>query len=347
MEKLEKYEDKIPHKKKLIRAIEIGMRHMDRIMLPQSAAEMTYFILLSIIPIILVIANIIPMLPIATDQVLSIVQEVIPADVYNVLEPTLMGYLEGGSGGAISIGLITALFSASRIVSILNRSLDEIYGTVDKRNFVLERIVSFLIMLGIIALAGLAFFVFIFGEAILGFVQDLLGLDFTFMNIFMIFRWVIVLVLFPLIFLIIYHVLPSHHLELKYSLPGAIFAAIGSIILSEFYTLILRLFGGDAVGNATFGAVIALMLFLYIANMITFIGAMINTFIFEWVNEESVEVYEHDMHRKEQLENTKWKGYPDSNKTLILRHKLYKTDYLKSLNSESDDKVEMNKLPDE
>ena len=167
------------------------------------------------------------------------------------------------------------------------------------------------------------------------------------MNIFMIFRWVIVLVLFPLIFLIIYHVLPSHHLELKYSLPGAIFAAVASIILSEFYTLILRLFGGDAVGNATFGAVIALMLFLYIANMITFIGAMINTFIFEWVNEESVEVYEHDMHRKEQLENTKWKGYPDSNKTLILRHKLYKTDYLKSLNNDSDDKVEMNKLPDE
>lgn len=332
MEKLEKFEQKIPHKEKIIEAIRIGMRHMDRIVLPQSAAEMTYFILLSIVPIILVIANIIPMLPLATSEVLGIAQEIIPPDVYSVIEPTLTGYLDGGSGGAISIGLLTALFSASKIVSILSRTLDEIYASAERRNFVLDRIVSLLIMIVIISLTGLALFVFIFGEHILLFIEGLIGFEITFMNLFMVLRWLIVAILFPLIFVIIYHVLPNHNMKVKYSIPGAIFSSVGLILLSEFFTLYLRLAGGDAVANATFGAVIVLMLFLYFTNMIIFIGGMVNTFIFEWRNKESVEEYEHAFHRQEQLADSNWKGYPDEDKTLVLKRKLYKTDYLKTLN---------------
>ncbi len=346
MEKIEEVEKKVPFKDKIVRAVRIGMRHMERIQLPSGAAEMTYFILLSIVPIILVIANIIPMLPMETGQVLSVAQEAIPSDVYSVIEPTLTGYLEGGSGGAISFGLITALFSASKIVSIMRRLLDDIYASADSQNFILDRIVSMLIMLVIIALTGIALFIFIFGEQILLFVESMLGLELAFMNLFLILRWVVVALLFPLIFIIIYHVLPNHNLPFKYSIPGAIFASIGAILLSEFFSLYLSLAGGDAVANATFGAVIALMLFLFLANMIVFIGAMINTFVFEWKNDTTVEEYERAIHRKEQLEDSNWKGYPNSNNTLILKRKLYRTDYLKRLNQTEDNTVVVTKLSD-
>lgn len=346
MEKIEELEKKVPFKEKIIKAIRIGNRHMDRVMLPSGAAEMTYFILLSIVPIILVIANIIPMLPMETAEVLSIAQELIPQDVYNVIEPTLTGYLEGGSGGAISIGLITALFSASKIVSILRRLLDDIYASAEKQNFVVDRIVSLLIMLVIIFLTGIALFIFIFGEQILLFGQNLIGVQVPFMDLFMVLRWVIVAVLFPVIFIVIYHVLPNHNLPFKYSIPGAIFASIGAILLSQFFTLYLRVAGGDAVANATFGAVIALMLFLYFANMIVFIGAMLNTFIFEWKTQQSVEEYERSILRQEQLEDSNWKGYPEEDKTLFMKRKLYKGKYLRQVNQTANEDVKVTKLTD-
>lgn len=346
MEKIEELEKKVPHKDKIVKAIRIGMRHMDRIMLPSGAAEMTYFILLSIVPIILVIANVIPMLPMETAQVLTIAQDLIPQDVYSVIEPTLTGYLEGGSGGAISIGLITALFSASKIVSIMRRLLDDIYGAAETQNFFLDRAVSILIMIIIIGLTGLALFIFIFGESILTFIQGLVGIDIPFMSVFMVLRWVIVAVTFPLIFIVIYHVLPNHNLPIKYSLPGAIFASVGSILLSQFFSLYLRFAGGDAVANATFGAVIALMLFLYLANMIVFIGAMVNTFIFEWVNHQSVEEYERRILRSEQLADSNWKGYPEAENTLFLKRKLYKGNYLKAINQNESEHVKVTRLED-
>lgn len=344
MQKIEEIEKKIPKREKIVRAIRIGMRHLDRIMLPSGAAEMTYFILLSIVPIILVIANIIPMLPVETNQVLSIAQQAIPADVYGVIEPTLTGYLEGGSGGAISIGLITALFSASKIVSIMRRILDEIYASEDTDNFVLDRIISLLIMLAIIGLTGLALFIFIFGEQILLFIEGFIGLEIPFMNVFMILRWVVVALLFPLIFIIVYHVLPNHNHNWKSAIPGAIFASIGFILLSQFFSSYLSIAGGDAVANATFGAIIALMLFLYLANMIIFIGAMINTYIFEWRNDTTVEAFERAVHRKEQLEDSNWKGYPDEERVLILKRKLYRADYLKQINKSDDQHVTVKKL---
>lgn len=346
MEKIEKIEKKIPHKDKLKRLIKIGMRHLGRINLPQSSAEMTYFILLSIVPIILVIANVIPMLPMQTDQVLGIAQQAIPTDVYGVIEPTLTSYLEGGSGGAISIGLITALFSASRIVSIMRRSLDEIYAAQESDNFIVDRIISLLIMLAIIALTGVALFFFIFGEHLLLFVKNIVGLDISFINVFMILRWVVVALLFPTIFLIIYHVLPNHNHKFKEAIPGAIFASIGAILLSQFFSLYLSLAGGDAVANATFGAVIALMLFLYLANMIVFIGAMINTFVFEWRSHESVEDYERAIRRKEQLKDSNWKGYPNSENVLILKRKLFKNNYLKEIHQDSHDTVTTETISD-
>lgn len=339
MQKVEEIEKKIPKKDKIKRLIDISMRHLDRINLPQSSAEMTYFILLSIVPIILVIANVIPMLPMQTDQVLNLAQQAIPADVYGVIEPTLTSYLEGGSGGAISIGLITALFSASKIVSIMRRSLDEIYGAQDTDNFVVDRIVSVLIMIAIIALTGAALFFFIFGEQILLFIGNIFGLDVGFINVFLVLRWVVVALLFPAIFLIIYHVLPNHNHNLTRAIPGSIFASVGAILLSQFFSLYLSVAGGDAVANATFGAVIALMLFLYLANMIVFIGAMLNTFIFEWRHHESVEEYERAIQREEQLQDANWKGYPDSDNVLILKRKLYKSSYLKELHQDNHDTV--------
>src|SRR5690554_3257147 len=102
---------------------------------------MAFFILLSLFPLLLVIANIIPLLPLETNEVLGLVADFVPQDIFNTIKPILEGYLENeGGGGFISFGLLTAIWSASKVITILRRVLDDVYGSVQKKNFIVGRI---------------------------------------------------------------------------------------------------------------------------------------------------------------------------------------------------------------
>jgi len=329
LEKAKKVEDKIPKKNLILKAYNIFMPNWNRASVTQGAAEMAYFILLSLIPILLVVANIIPLLPMETAEVLNLAQNIIPADIYSIIEPTLVGYLQSGSGGAITIGVIAAIWSASKIVTSLRNVLNEVYGAVDTQNFIISRILSMVIMLGIIIVIGLTIFLFIFGEQILLLVQSILGMQLPFISQFLALRWVVLMALLLGVFLIIYHFVPDHNLSFKYAVPGAIFSTVGSLLLSQFFSVYISFAGGDAAANATLGTFIILMLFLYLSSIILLIGGLLNVVVFEWQNNVSVVDYEKSLQKEEQLENTDWKGYPTEEDTVILRRKLFKVNTLK------------------
>lgn len=326
---MEKIDKKIPHKNKIVRFITIAQSNWERATINQSAAEMAYFVLLSLLPLLLVLANIIPLFPMDTAEVLELVQSAMPSDIYSVLEPTLESYLESASGGAISFGLLAALWSASKVITILRRVLDDVYGAVQKSNFVVARILSLVVMIAILAVIGLAIFVFVFGEQILLLVQQTLGFDIPFIQEFLLFRWVVLMAILLSVFVIVYRYVPNHSLTLKYSIPGAIFATIGWLALTQGFSLYVQYAGGDQLANATFGAFIALMLFLYFSSTIVLLGALINAMLFEWNNHQSVEQYEAERRRRKELEKSAWTGYPDENHTVILKRKLYKVNRLK------------------
>ncbi|WP_208560603.1 YihY/virulence factor BrkB family protein [Marinilactibacillus kalidii] len=340
MEKVEKYEDKIPHKKKLIRLINIFQSNWERADINQSAAGMAYFLLLSLLPILLVIANVIPLLPMATEDILNFMSEVIPQDIFNVLEPTLASYLESGSGGVISIGLLGAIWSASKVINILRKVLNDVYGATMQNNFIIARIISVFVMTGILIVIGLVVFLFVFGEQILTIIQDFVDLQLPFIDTFLIVRYIVLIAILFVVFFIVYRFVPNHNITVKYSFPGAIFSTVGWLILVQGFSLYLNVAGGDAVANATFGAFIALMLFLYLSSIIMLLGGLLNTIIFEWKNHKSVPEYESDLRREKQISDSEWTGYPDESDTVILKKAIYKVNRLKE---DELDKIKQNK----
>ncbi|WP_027108546.1 YihY/virulence factor BrkB family protein [Lacticigenium naphthae] len=321
-------------KDKAVRFIKISQASFTRAAVTQNAAEMAYFILLSLFPILLVVANIIPFFPIDPGEVLPYLQAALPGDIYNVLEPILLNYLESGSGGAISIGLVTSFWSASKIISITKRVLNQVYGAKETNNFLLARAMSFLIM-GLIFLAvAIVIGVFIFGEAILGFVENLIGINFPLIEQILSLKWFVLLVILIVLFTLVYNFVPSHHLKIKYALPGAVFATVGWILLSELFSVYLHFVGGDAVTNATFGTFIALMLFLYLSSIIVLLGAVVNTIHFEWKTGDSTVTFNQRQQRKQEVEESGQEMYP-KDQTYLLQRKLTKVNSLKEREREA------------
>lgn len=316
--------EKIPFSQHLVKLIAIVKSNWERAAVTQSAAEMAYFVLLSLIPIILLVANVIPLLPIDIGEILHLLQNYLPEDIYGILAPILTQYLSSGSSGVISFALIAAIWSASKVFSTMSRVLDDVYGVQKVKNFVIKRLLSFVIMLAILAMVFVAMFIFVFGEQILIFVKDFLQIDIPFIQEFVIFRFAVLIIASLAYFVILYHFLPDHHLSIKYALPGAVFATIGWLLLSQFFSLYVSMSGGDMLTNATIGGFIVLMIFLYFVNIVTLLGAMVNTIVFQWCQGVSVVDFEADLQKKKEAETSQWNGYPNDKDTVILRRSLHK-----------------------
>lgn len=305
-------------------AIKIIIYNWSRASIMQGAAEMAYYLLLSLVPILLVAANIIPLLPFNPAEILSLLEQTFPEDINQIIMPIVVDYLNSGSGGAISIGLLASIWSASNVFSTLRRVLDNVYGTTQAKNYVVSRLLSLLIMISILGIVAAAVFVFVFGEQILGFVQGFLQIDLPFAQQILQLRWIALPLILFTVGLIIYDVVPNHHLSWREAVPGAVFLTIGLFLVSQSFSLITRFMGGNAIANQTLGGFIALMLFLYVANVVILFGALLNTLIFEIRNGQSVLDYESELAEKEKLEDSEWQGYPDEDKSVLLKRKLYK-----------------------
>lgn len=311
-------------KSNLFEAFQIILANWQRAAIMQGAAEMAYFLLLSLVPILLVLANVIPLLPFDPAEIISLVENSFPEDISGMLIPIVRGYMESGSGGAISIGLLAAIWSASNVFNTLRRVLDEVYGAEVKKNFIIARILSMLIMVSILFIVAFAIFIFVFGEQILNFISDIFEIDIPFIQEFLLARWITLPIILFLVTIVIYHLVPNHHLKIKYAMPGAAFATVGLLLLSQFFSLISRVMGGDAIANQTLGGFIVLMLFLYLANVIVLFGALLNTLTFELKNRISVLDYEVKLRQLEESKEAKWHGYPDESEVKVLKRKIYK-----------------------
>ena len=305
--------------------IKIAMDNWNRASVMQGAAEMAYFLLLSLIPILLVVANIIPLLPFETGEVFALMEQAFPPDINDFLMPIVEGYLESaGGGGAISLGLLAAIWSASKVFSTLRRVLDEVYGTTVQKNFVVARLLSLAIMIAILLVVASAVFVFVFGEQIFALFDQVFGVPFPFGEIILSLRWIVLPVILLAVGIIIYDLVPNHHIKWTYSIPGAIFMTLGLFLMTQFFSLITMFMGGDAVANQTLGGFIVLMLFLYISNTIILLGALVNSIYFELREGQSVYDYEKEIQKEEEIEESEWNGYPDEENEGILRRKIYK-----------------------
>ncbi|MDN6730977.1 MAG: YihY/virulence factor BrkB family protein [Atopostipes suicloacalis] len=290
----------------------------------QGAAAMTYYLLLSLLPILLVFANVIPLLPFSSGEAISFIESAFPADITQILIPIVKNYLESGSGGAISLGLLASIWSASKVFSTLRKVLDDVYGATEKKNFIISRLLSLLVMLVILVVVGASVFIFVFGRQILSFIESFFEIQVAFFETFLVLRWMLFPLVLILVGLIIYDLVPNHHLKINYALPGTIFVTVSLILLSQSFSLLTNYIGGDAIANQTIGGFIALMLFLFIGNVLILFGALINTMFYEIKNGESVTKYEMRLSKKEDMKSANWTGNPDEKEDILLNRKLFK-----------------------
>lgn len=242
------------------------------------AAQASFFLMLSLFPLIILLLSAIKYTPVTKGLLLSVSVELFP----DALSPLLVSIIEEmytmSSGTIISITAIAALWSASKGILSLIRGLNYIYHIEEKRNYFHLRLISSIYTFVFVIGLSLSLLLLVFGNNIVKLLEEysptLYAICYTLLS-FKLLHMPFILTLF---FIIIYKLIPLKRYKMVNLLPGALFSALGWMLFSFFYSIYVNNYANNSYMYGSLTTVIFLMLWLYIGIYIFFIGAEINLF---------------------------------------------------------------------
>jgi membrane protein len=205
-------------------------------------------------------------------QLFTILGEVMPRSAFDLVQKTLTEVTSNATGGKLTIGVLITLWSASAGIDNMRGTLNEVYNLKETRSWFRAKATSFLLTLGLGVLILITLGLIVYGSQTL---DALLPIDSPY--ILAALEWILVVTLLLLAIAFLYNFAPNHDpFEWKWISPGAVIGVILWILFSFAFRLYLRYFDSYAATYGSLGAMIILMLWLYLTALVILIGGAIN-----------------------------------------------------------------------
>lgn len=241
-----------------------------------TAAELAYFFLLSLFPMLIFLASLVGFLPGLRESLLAGLAKAIPADAMRIVDEALLDVVGKRSRGMLWLGAAGGLWAASNGVVALIRALNFAYEVKERRPFwkVWLIAIGLTISLSVFVVAGAV--LIMFGDLLSIWISRSLDLGSS-----MIFLWRLVDYLIGLALLLIglegaYYFGPDTKQDWRWITPGAACAVIAAVAGSLLFSFYLRFAPSYSATYGSIGAVIVLMLSLYFIGLAVLLGGEIN-----------------------------------------------------------------------
>jgi membrane protein len=255
--------------------------------LPGLAAEMAYNSMLALFPAILAVLTAIGLfqpLKITFLELAGQLSEVVPIEAWTIIQDFAQELSSSRNGGLFSLSFAIALWASSGALSAAMVALDHIHRIPPSkaRPFWKARLISLGLTIGTILLLILASTLIFVSDMVIRQVasrSDLLepGL----LTLWRLLSLPLTLGIVSLAFAFVYRFGPSRWNPGQPILPGAVLAAIGWAALSSLFRFYVSQFGNYNRAYGAVGAVIVLLLWLYLSALVMLIGDQLNVIVWE------------------------------------------------------------------
>lgn len=246
-------------------------------------AQLSYYLILSIFPFLIFFLNLLSYTSFAREDVLQGLVVILPQDTQRLITELLSETISKSSETLLSLGAITGIWAASKGSMSLIKSLNKAYNVEEKRSYIELRGVAILFTLALLVLLLIVLSTLVFGEILGNMVFDYLGMTDNFIVIWKYVRVLISLGFMILTFSLLYKFSPSirnsQKIKFKHTLPGAVFASIGWIIISILFSYYVNNFANYGKTYGSLGGIIVLLIWLYISSIIIITGGELNATI--------------------------------------------------------------------
>ena len=246
------------------------------------SAQMAYFLFMSIFPALIFLIGLLGRFSIEYRWDISGYISLIPRQASYIIQEYIKNLIAVDGPALFSISGIFMIYSASRGINSLMRSLNKAFDIKEDRGFVKVK------------LLGIFYTIMIMLSIVVALVIPNLGYDFfmglskyikipeLFAKMSTLFGWVIYLVLINIVIGSLYVFLPNRRIRYTEVIPGTIIALIGWSIISRGFSFFIANFSNISVIYGSLTAVIILMIWLYLSSTILMIGGEINSLLIEY-----------------------------------------------------------------
>lgn len=239
------------------------------------AAQLAFFFLLSLFPLLIFLVTLVPYLPITENDIIYYINNFTPENAKDIISIQLDQIMKGSST-LLSVGVIGTLWTASNALNGITKAFNKAYDLEEERKFFIMRTISMLLTIAMIFVFIGALLIPVFGKQIGIFVSSYLGYDDAFLKVWDTIRWLLSIVVLFIMFLILYRVFPNKKLKQRSILKGAIFSTIGWSVASYGFSYYVNHFSHYSATYGSLGGIIVLMLWFYILAHVIIIGGEIN-----------------------------------------------------------------------
>ena len=276
--------------------------------LMSAAAQVAFYFAFALFPLLLFLISLFGIvLESAADlraEMFYYLQQVMPGSAYDLVQKTIEEVTENSSGGKLTFGFLIAIWSASAGIDSIRVALNGVYNLAEKRAWWKTKLISLSMTIGLGVLLTIALGVIFYGGKFISLVLSYINLPISSPFVLGVMQGIVILIVLVSIFALIYNYLPKHKkFKWAWVTPGTIIGISLWLLLSYAFKLYLGYFNSYDKTYGSLGAVIILMLWLYLTALVILIGGTINAVLQEFTDPEAAKAGEIKAVAKKVVEN--------------------------------------------
>lgn len=240
------------------------------------AAEQAYYYMLAIFPLLILTLSILPYLSIDPVKAIEFLSTIMPEETVQLIEGSVYEFISEPNGGLLTFGILGTIWSASNGMNAFIGAMNEAFNAEETRSFIIVRLLSIGLTIGLIFAFLIAFFLPIFGGVIISNLEKFIYIPGGTSLLLNILRFIIAFVVIFAIITLLYRIAPNVHKTFKEVIPGSLVATIMWQVISLGFSFYVSNFGNYSSTYGSLGGVIVLMLWLFLTGLALVIGGEIN-----------------------------------------------------------------------
>ncbi|MBI5544847.1 MAG: YihY/virulence factor BrkB family protein [Deltaproteobacteria bacterium] len=262
------------------------------------AAALAYYLMLSVFPAAIFLLSLLPYLPIPNvdTALMDLLRQALPGEAASLFTGVVQQVTSQRRGGLLSVGLLLTLWAASNGLYAIMQQLNITYDVKEGRPFWKTRGLALMLTLLFFILVVGAFALVVFGGVVQSWAEASLGASSALLFGFAALRWVIIALALLLGFALIYYLGPDVEQRFRFVSPGSVVGVLLLAGASVVFRLYVANFGKYSATYGSLGAVIILLLWLYIAGWVLLLGSEINALVEHYRPEGKVKGQKREEH---------------------------------------------------
>lgn len=245
------------------------------------AAALAYYGFLSLFPGLIVAVALLALFgsyPETYNSIIETLNDAAPGPAVDTIDSALRNVLQGGgAGGLLGLGLIFAFITASGATGAAIRALEAINGTRKSASFVRSNLTRVWLTLALMGLLVVAFTALLVAGPLFGSIAEAAGLGDAGRTAVAVLRYPVGLGALMVAILLLYSLGPAGaRRRLAEHVPGAVLAGLLWVLASAGFSFYVANFSSYDKTYGALGAVIVLLVWIYVGCMALLIGALVN-----------------------------------------------------------------------